>query len=109
MDKWTPRLCFCNHSQIHRAMDARTDHPRYQHVRFNHAIHSVCLRSRFVLFTSIGAKQAYMLGPDCKLSWSKHIDSMVVETGRGLSVVKRCSACLTPHKAGPAGSSFIFS
>ena len=26
---------------------------------------------------------------DCKLSWSKHIDSMVVKMGRGLSVIKR--------------------
>ena len=34
---------------------------------------------------------------DCKLSWSKHIDSMVVNMGRGLSVIKRCSAFLTPH------------
>ena len=31
---------------------------------------------------------------DCKLSWSKHIDSMVVKIGRGLSVIKRCSAFL---------------
>jgi hypothetical protein len=30
---------------------------------------------------------------DCKLSWSKHIDSM----GRGLSIIKRCSDVLTPH------------
>jgi hypothetical protein len=34
---------------------------------------------------------------DCKLSWSKHIDSMVVKKGRGLAVIKRCSAFLTPH------------
>jgi hypothetical protein len=34
---------------------------------------------------------------DCKLSWSKNIDSMVVKMGRGLSVIKRCSAFLTPH------------
>ena len=34
---------------------------------------------------------------DCKLFWSKHIDLMVVKTGRGLSVIKRCSAFLTPH------------
>jgi hypothetical protein len=26
---------------------------------------------------------------DCKLSWSKHIDSMVVKMGRGLVVIKR--------------------
>jgi hypothetical protein len=29
---------------------------------------------------------------DCKLSLSKHIDSMVVKMGRGLVVIKRCSA-----------------
>ena len=34
---------------------------------------------------------------DCKLSWSKHIDSMVVKMGRGLTIIKRCSAFLTPH------------
>ena len=34
---------------------------------------------------------------DSKLSWSKHIDSVVVKMGRGLSVIKRCSASLTPH------------
>ena len=34
---------------------------------------------------------------DCKLSWSKHIDSMVVKMGRGLSVIKRCCDFLTPH------------
>ena len=34
---------------------------------------------------------------DCKLSWSKHIDSMVAKMGRGLAVIKRCSAFLTPH------------
>ena len=28
---------------------------------------------------------------------SKHIDSMVVKMGRGLSVIKRCSAFLTPR------------
>ena len=32
---------------------------------------------------------------DCKLSWSKHIDSMVVKMGRALSVIKRCSAFVT--------------
>ena len=34
---------------------------------------------------------------DCQLSWSKHIDFMVVKMGRGLAVMKRCSAFLTPH------------
>ena len=46
---------------------------------------------------------------DCKLSRSKHIDSMVVKMGRGLSVTKRCSAFLTPKKACPAGSSLVLS
>ena len=45
---------------------------------------------------------------DCKLSWSKHIDSMVVKMGRGLSVIKRCSAFLTPHsKKQVLQSSFV--
>jgi hypothetical protein len=34
---------------------------------------------------------------DRKLSWSKHIDYMVVKMERGLSLLKRCSAFLTPH------------
>ena len=34
---------------------------------------------------------------DCKLSWSKHIDSMVVTMERGLSVIKKCSDFLTSH------------
>jgi hypothetical protein len=34
---------------------------------------------------------------DYKLSWSKHINSMVAKMGRGLAVIKRCSAFLTPH------------
>ena len=34
---------------------------------------------------------------DCKLSCSKHIDSVVAKMGRGLAVIKRCSAFLTPH------------
>ena len=34
---------------------------------------------------------------DCKLSWSKHIASMVAKMGRGLAVIKRCSAFLTSH------------
>ena len=32
---------------------------------------------------------------DYKLSWSRHIDSIVVKMGRGLSVIKRCSEFLT--------------
>ena len=34
---------------------------------------------------------------ETKLSWSKHIDSMVVQMGRGMSIIKRCSASRTPH------------
>ena len=34
---------------------------------------------------------------DCKLPWSKHLDSMVVKMGRGLSIIKKSSAFLTPH------------
>jgi hypothetical protein len=33
----------------------------------------------------------------CKLSWSKHIDSMVVKMGRGQAVIKRCSVFLKPQ------------
>ena len=33
--------------------------------------------------------------PDCKLSWSKHIDAVVAKMGRILSKIKRCSAFLT--------------
>ena len=29
---------------------------------------------------------------DCKLSWSKHIDSMFGKMVRGLAIIKRCSA-----------------
>ena len=32
---------------------------------------------------------------DCKLSWSKHIDSTVAKMGRSLSVIKRCCTFLT--------------
>ena len=32
---------------------------------------------------------------DCKLSWSKHIDTTVVKMGRSLSIIKRCSTFLT--------------
>ena len=32
---------------------------------------------------------------DCKLSWSKHIDTTVAKMGRSLSIIKRCSASLT--------------
>ena len=34
---------------------------------------------------------------DCKLSWSKHIDSTVAKMVRGQAIIKRCSAFLTPH------------
>ena len=34
---------------------------------------------------------------DFKLSWSKHIDSMVVKMESGLSVIKRCFPFLTLH------------
>ncbi len=33
---------------------------------------------------------------DCNLSWSKHIDLLVQKMGRNISIVKRCSAFLTP-------------
>jgi hypothetical protein len=33
--------------------------------------------------------------PDSKLSWSKHIDAVVANMGRSLSIINRCSAFLT--------------
>jgi hypothetical protein len=33
--------------------------------------------------------------PDCKLSWSKHVDTTVAKMGRSLSITKRYSAFLT--------------
>ena len=32
---------------------------------------------------------------DCKLSWSKHIDTTVAKMGRSLSIIKRSSTLLT--------------
>ena len=32
---------------------------------------------------------------DCKMSWSKHIETTVSKMGRSLSTIKRCSAFLT--------------
>jgi hypothetical protein len=32
---------------------------------------------------------------ECKLSWSKPIDTTVAMMGRSLSIIKRCSAFLT--------------
>jgi hypothetical protein len=32
---------------------------------------------------------------DCKLSWSKHVDTTVAKMGRSLSIIKLCSAFLT--------------
>ena len=46
---------------------------------------------------------------NCKLSWSKHIGSMVVKMGRGLSVIKRCSAFLTPHSTKQVLQSVVLS
>jgi hypothetical protein len=46
---------------------------------------------------------------DCKLSWSKHAHSMVVKMGRGLSVVKRCSAFMTPKSKKQALQALVLS
>ena len=46
---------------------------------------------------------------DCKLSWSKHIDTVVAKIGRSLSI-KKAMLCLlhnTINKAGPTGPSFV--
>jgi hypothetical protein len=32
---------------------------------------------------------------ECKLSWPKHIDATVAKMGRGLSIIKHCSAFLS--------------
>jgi hypothetical protein len=32
---------------------------------------------------------------DCKLSWSKHVDTTVAKMGRSLSITKHCSVFLT--------------
>lgn len=34
---------------------------------------------------------------DSKLSWTRHIDSVVVKMGRNISIIKRCSAFVTPQ------------
>ena len=48
---------------------------------------------------------------DCKPSWSKHIDSMVVKMGRGLAVIIREALLFdtTLHKSSLAGSSVVLS
>jgi hypothetical protein len=46
---------------------------------------------------------------DCKLSWSKQTDSMVVKMGRGLSIRKRCSAFLTPHSTNQVLQALVLS
>ena len=45
---------------------------------------------------------------DCKLSWSKHIDSMVVKMGRSVRNKEMfCFYDTTLEKASSAGSSFV--
>ena len=50
----------------------------------------------------------FVITLDCKLSWSKHIDSMVAKMGRGLAVKEMlCFFDTTLQKASSAGSSFV--
>jgi hypothetical protein len=45
---------------------------------------------------------------ECNLSWSKHIDSMVVKTGRDVrNKDMLCFFDSALHKASPAGSSLV--
>ena len=45
---------------------------------------------------------------DCKLSWSKHIDTTLARMGRrSLCIIKCCFAFLTALKGGPTGPSFV--
>ena len=43
---------------------------------------------------------------DCKLSWSKHIDTTVAQMRRGISIIKCCSDSII-NKAGPTGPGFV--
>ena len=57
--------------------------------------HSLSFRPQLNLVMNRGAveqvEETKLLGVtlDCKLSWSKRIDSMVVKMGRGLFIIKR--------------------
>ncbi len=44
-------------------------------------------------------KETKLLGitPDNRLSWSKHIDTIVKRMGKTLAVLRRCKTYLTPH------------
>jgi uncharacterized membrane protein len=44
---------------------------------------------------------------DCKLLWSKHIDTTVASMGISLSIIKCCSAFRTALSTGPTGLSFF--
>jgi hypothetical protein len=76
-------------------------------IRTNHSLHSrpqLNLVMNGVAVKQVEAINLLGITLDCKLSWSKYIDSVVVKTGRGLSVIKRCT---TLQKASSAGSSFV--
>ena len=60
----------------------------------------------FVAVEQVEGTKIFAVTLDCKLSWSKQIDSMVAKIGRGLAVKKRCSAFLTPHSKSSAGAIF---
>ena len=45
---------------------------------------------------------------ECKLLWSKHVDTTVAKMGRSLSIRKlRCLLNNTINKAGPTGPGFV--
>jgi hypothetical protein len=46
---------------------------------------------------------------ETKLPWSKHIDATVAKMGRGLSIIKHCSAFLSSLsiKISPTAPSFV--
>ena len=50
-----------------------------------------------LVINHVEIEQVEVLGVtlDCKLSWSKHIDTTLHEMGRSLSIIKCCSAFLT--------------
>ena len=59
--------------------------------------HSISLRPQLnLVMNGVAVEQVEetnLLGVtlDYKVSWSKHIDSLVVKMGRGLSILKRCA------------------
>lgn len=76
--------------------------------------HSLCSRPQLnLILNNVAVEQVEerkLLGVilDFKMLWTRHKDSLVVQMGRNISVIKRCSALVTPHLS-PADCSFISS